>query len=381
MKNKFRFSNYFLIVLFLLILISPVIQQVFRIVPPMENKENRKLSEKPEFNPALLDPYPAAFESWYNDTFPFRNQFVKLYADISFDWFNKSPFPDQVIIGSGNNLFMVPKELDTYRRNNLFTKEELEKIRSEFQYRKQYLSQKGIDYYVAVCPIKYSVYPEYLPWYITHMDTISRTDQFVSLIKELGINMIDLREVLVNAKDSVSEPLFTATDNHWNEYGSFFAYRAVMHQIKKKHPEVKILGFSDYNIKLQKRQGGNLAHILNMQDRLMDVKYDFTPVINKHTTSIYPSPYPSPSDFQESEFFKGYYIQNSNLPKILIIHDSFGKFIHPYFKDSFSRSVFIWDKWQYKLNEPIVEAEQPDIYVSMTLESLLSALADNCKVR
>jgi hypothetical protein len=39
MKTKAGFSNYFLIVLFLLILLSPFIQQLFRIVPPMENKE------------------------------------------------------------------------------------------------------------------------------------------------------------------------------------------------------------------------------------------------------------------------------------------------------------------------------------------------------
>jgi len=376
MKTKSIFSNYFLIMLFLLILISPFIQQIFRIVPPLENKENRKLSEKPAFNINNLDPYPAAYESWYNDTFPFRNQFVKLYSDISFDWFKKSPFPDQVILGQKNNLFIVPKELDNYRRNNLFTKEDLEKLRAEFQYRKHYLSQKGIDYYVAVCPDKYSIYPEYLPWYISHLDTISRTDQFVNLIQELGITMIDLREVLVNAKDSVSEPLYTATDNHWNEYGSFFAYRAIMHQIEMKYPQVETLGFSDFTIQPEERRGGNLAHMINMQDRMMDVKYSFIPLSNKQIETIVSSPYPSPEDFQESEFFKGYYIQNTNLPKLLMIHDSFGKFVIPYFKDNFSRSVFIFDHWQYKLNEEIVEAEQPDIYVSLTLESLLQNLVD-----
>jgi hypothetical protein len=381
MKTKAGFSNYFLIVLFLLILLSPFIQQLFRIVPPMENKENRKLSEKPEFNPALLDPFPAAFESWYNDTFPFRNQFVKIYADVSVDWFNKSPFPDLVIFGKRPNLFMVDKELDTYMKNNLFTREELDRIRSEFKYRKEYLSGKGIDYYVAVCPTKYSVYPEYLPWYITPRDTISRTDQFVSLIKELGITMIDLREVLVNAKDSVSDPLFTATDNHWNEIGSFFGYREIMKHIRKKHREISIPDFADFKIRKQDRDGGNLAHMINMHERLRDVKYVFTPVTNKYTTSITPCPYPPPANFQESEFFKGYYRQNSDLPRILIIHDSFGKLVYPYFKDSFSRTVFIWDKWQYKLNEPIVEAEQPDIYLSLTVESLLGAVAENCIMR
>jgi hypothetical protein len=50
-------------------------------------------------------------------------------------------------------------------------------------------------------------------------------------------------------------------------------------------------------------------------------------------------------------------------------------------KHSFSRTIFIWDKWQYKLNESIVEAEKPDIYITITLESLLQSLMENCEYK
>lgn len=349
----------------------------------MPNQENRSLDTMPVFNPAHLDPFPHSFESYYNDHFAFRNQFMKLYADMNFKVYNKCPYPDQVLIGHNQNLFMVPKELDTYQRTTLFTNNELDRIRSEFSYRKEYFKNKGIVYYVAVCPVKYSIYPEYLPWYLQVRDTVSRTDQFLDVVSGLGIEVIDLRQVLLATKDSSSRELFMATDNHWNEIGAFAAYHSIAVRIAQELPGARVLQAKDYKIKPKNRNGGNLAHILNMEEEMQDVEYTFTLRKPVKTRMITPCPYKVPDDFYANEFFKGYYMPENkqNLPRIMIVHDSFGKFIHPYFRDSFSRSVFIWDKWQYKLNEPIVDAEKPDVYISMTLESLLPGLVQNCEFR
>lgn len=383
MKRRIVFSNYLLTILFILVISSAAIQQWFKILPEMPNQENRALNPMPDINPARLDPFPRLFEAYYNDHFAFRNQFMKLYADMNFEVYNKCPYPDQVLIGHNQNLFMIPKELDTYQRTTLFTNEELDRIRSEFSYRKKYFEKKGIAYYVAVCPIKYSIYPEYLPWYVQVRDTVSRTDQFLDVISGLGIEAIDLRKVLLEAKDSESRELFMATDNHWNEIGAFVAYQNIAARIARKLPGARVLQAKDYTIRPKHRNGGNLAHILNMHEEMPDVQYTFTLRKSVKISMITPCPYKVPDNFEEINFFKGYYMQDNsqNLPRILIVHDSFGKFIHAYFRDSFSRSVFIWDKWQYKLNEPIVDAEKPDVYISMTLESLLPGLAQNCEFR
>jgi hypothetical protein len=386
MKRRTLFSNYLITILFILVISSAGIQQGFKLLPEMPNQENRALDTMPDFNPSYLDAFPRSFEAFYNDHFAFRNHFLKMYADMNFNIYKKCPYPDQVIIGYNQHLFMIPKELDTYQRTTLFTKDELDRIRSEFSYRKNYFQEKGIDYFVAVCPIKYSIYPEYLPWYMQIQDTVCRTDQFLDVISGLGIEVIDLRKVLLAAKDSISSTsreLFMATDNHWNEIGAFVAYQNIASRIARKQPRALVLQASDYTISPKHRNGGNLANILNMREEMKDVQYTFTLWNPVKTNEITPCPYKAPDDFYVNEFFKGYSMQdgNQNLPRIMMVHDSFGKFIHPYFRDSFSRSVFIWDKWQYKLNEPIIDAEKPDVYISMTLESLLPALANNCEFR
>jgi len=380
MKSKFRFSSYLLIILFITIITSAFLQDNLKIIQPGTNTENRKLVDKPEIDIKLLDPFPVKYENYYNDHFAFRNYFVNIYADLSLNLFRKCPFPDQVIIGTNDDLYSVRLELDTYLRKNIFRRGEIERMRSDFAYREKYLEEQGIDYYVVICPTKYSIYPEFLPWYIKPYDTISHTDQFITLLKELNIQVVDLRKSLIAAKDSIPEQLFKKTDNHWNELGSFVAYHSIMKQIVKKHPEIKPLTFSDFEIAPEETGGGNLAFILNMQDKMKDINYSFNPKFSIDVDTIKGNPYPVPSDFDPEAFFHSFYLPDdtNNLPKILFFHDSFTLSLQQYMKYSFSKSVFIWDKWEYKLNEPIVEAENPDIYVTIVLESLLNGLCDHC---
>ncbi|NOU47765.1 MAG: hypothetical protein HOO86_11985 [Bacteroidales bacterium] len=376
-QSDHKFSDYFLIGLFLIILFSAFIQQATKIIPETPNQENRKLADEPVFAVNLLDPFPAAYEKYYNDHFVFRNHFVNWYAQISFNWFGISPYPEKVIIGKNNQLYLVPNELDTYQCKNLLTEAEITIIRKEFIHRNAYYSGKGVDYYMVICPTKYSVYPEYLPWFVRPDGDVNRTDQFIKVVRETGVEVVDLRKALLQAKDSVGDKLFWPTDNHWSELGAFLGYQEIIRQIQKKHPEVEMLKFGDFDIRPFDRTGGNLASMLNMQNKLRDSRYKFIQLYKNMTSMIQPCPFPFPQGIDKGEYFRGFEMQSDSLPHLLFIHDSFGKLIHPFMKDSFSRSVFIWDNWQYKVNEPIVEAENPDICVTMTLESLIGGLIKN----
>jgi alginate O-acetyltransferase complex protein AlgJ len=373
-KRNIWFSDYMLVAVFMLIICSAFVQQYAGFLSPLPNQENRKLSEKPVFNINLLDPYPAAYETYYNDHFAFRNHFVKWYASISFNWFKKSPYPEQVILGNKGQLYLVPNELDTYQAKILLSDEEMSKVRNEFTYRKKYCLDRGIEYYVVVCPTKYTVYPEHLPWYVIPSGDRSKTDQFIEIVRETGNPVIDLRSTFIHAKDSLGDQLFWPTDNHWSEVGAFIAYQEIMKHISKKFPELHTYQFRDFSIKPYTRNGGNLASILNMQEKIQDQRFKFNKLYPTLTSMIKPSPYPLPDKMDPNNYFLGFEMDSAELPRLLVVHDSFGKIIQPFLKDSFSRTVYIWDKWQYQLNEPIVEAEQPDVYITLIVESLIPGM-------
>ena len=61
--------------------------------------------------------------------------------------------------------------------------------------------------------------------------------------------------------------------------------------------------------------------------------------------------------------------KDTTMPKLLLISDSFAGNLFPYISEPFSRSVKIFDSWQYKLNEEIVIAEKPDVVVLIVQES------------
>ncbi|NVO19143.1 MAG: hypothetical protein HXX13_05550 [Bacteroidetes bacterium] len=381
MKRRNKISSFFSIGIFFILLFSAFLQKQFHFLAEIPNKENRRLSELPAFNLNYLDPFPLAYESYYNDQFAFRNQIIKLYADINLNLFKISPFPDQVIIGKRGHLFLVPNELANYQRTNLLSQSDLDKLRSDFIHRKKYFEQKGIDYYVAVAPSKYTIYPEFLPGEVMKLDTVCRADQFIGVLKSIGIQVIDLRTSLRAAKDTVPGLLFLKTDNHWNELGAFIAYQDIMNQISRKHPGLPVLRSRDFEIKEETCKGGDIASILNWQQNDIDVHYTFTPRYTIRTTEITPCPYPIPKDIGDGHYYSGYYIENSTLPKFLMIHDSFGRIILPYFRDSFSRTAFVWDHWQYKINENLVEGEKPAVYVILCFEGLLNSVVNNCEIK
>jgi alginate O-acetyltransferase complex protein AlgJ len=83
-------------------------------------------------------------------------------------------------------------------------------------------------------------------------------------------------------------------------------------------------------------------------------------------------PYPSVRGFPyPKEFETDFVTADTTKPSLLLFSDSFGHQIFPTLAEHFSRSVKIFDCWQYKLNPNIVTHEKADIVVLMMLEGNL----------
>jgi alginate O-acetyltransferase complex protein AlgJ len=332
------------------------------------------MATEPVFDVNHLDPFPAQYEKYYNDTFTVRSLMIRYYNFINIVLFKKSPVPDQVIIGNNGWLFMAGTEKDAYTGKNPLTALELNTIKTELEYRKKYLNERGCKFYFLIAPTKANIYSENLPPTIFKFNSLSWAEQLIGYLNQHGdVKPLDVLNVLRKNKDIY--PVYYKLDNHWTEFGAFFAVNEFLHTLQTDFPQTTLLQLEKYTTTKIEKNTGNLSGMLSNIDIFNDFSYQLKPANGFRAQTAPNVGYPCVPGFPYCwEYEKVKEISNSHLPKILIISDSFGEAFFPFAAENFSRTVKIFDAWQYKLNEDIVNKEKPDIVLLIMLESSIKGL-------
>jgi alginate O-acetyltransferase complex protein AlgJ len=341
--------------------------------PKISKSENRNLARKPFFNPGLLDPYPKAYEAYYNDHFPFRPELIHMNTVANFFLFHKSPSPEDVALGTNGWFYLAQKEKLVFNGKFTLNTKQLIDLANELKRRAVLLNEMGTRFYVVFAPMKQEIYPEFLPPDYTRCPDGTVTDKIILMIQKCkGVNLIDLRKPLLEAKQFGR--LYNKTDNHWNKLGSYYAYRAIIDVVRKDFPAIKPIELSDIRFKDTLIASGNLAIMTDLSDYLkeVDIKpYLSHPVAKPGLMAGYkPLNYwENPDDFEIVRE-----TGDSSLPKALVIRDSFTNALMPYLNESFRKTVYIFDAWRYDYNETIVEHEKPDLVFLIIYEPHISHL-------
>src|SRR5437870_3830172 len=132
--NGIKFRIYSLVIVFLVIIIFPIVNEKTGLIKDSENLENRRMTEKPPFDIQHLDPFPPLYEKSYNDNFTLRALLVKYFNLFNLAVYKKSAFPDRVVVGNNGWLYLGLNDIDDYLGKNRFTRDELEQIKLELEY-------------------------------------------------------------------------------------------------------------------------------------------------------------------------------------------------------------------------------------------------------
>lgn len=339
--------------------------------------ENRKLAEQPQLDINDLDHYTGAYDAYFSDNFNFRNDLIKLHSNFKFNLLGISPFPKKVAQGKEGWLFDAGSYMDYYRCTDVFSKDQLEQFQNLLEYRKQWLEEKGIKYFFVIVPIKANVYPEYLPGFVYKLRSQTKLDQLIEQLSEnSNFQILDLKPKLIDRKGDYF--LYHKTDTHWNDLGAFFGATAIIDTLKHSFPGITSNNIGDFEIDTITLKGKVLAGMLNMNDVILETEVKLNPKFKKKAHGGKPHSYPIPESFPyKPEFQLIQETNNDSLPKVLIIRDSFTNAMKKYLSESFSRTVFIWDNWEYGLNKHIVETEKPDIMITIVVEKSLHNVLEN----
>lgn len=381
--NRFQV---FTIVLFCLVICLPMIDQTLGIVPRNASTEKRLFTEAPRLGFENLKKFPSLYETYYNDSFGFRNILIKSNFLLRVKLLNvSSPIP-KVIIGSEGWLYYnsdtVPKDGVTFkdfRGLAPFSGAQLERILKNTEaYRRTVMAiNPNAAFVLVVPPNKNTIYPEHLPSRITRVYPKTRLDQIIEYFSgRSSVEIVDIREILVRAKSNY--PTYFKTDTHWNEYGAYLGYYEVMKRLERTKPGLHPTPLSTFTIRylpgsrLDSDDFGDIAAMLVMQDYYTDDVVRLVPKNPRRSledTVEYKSPNPVYTHTARR-------MPVATLPRMVMFRDSFGAWLIPYFSEHFSRSLYLWTH-DVEGSTGILRRENPDVVIFEMGERILERLAED----
>jgi hypothetical protein len=195
---------------------------------------------------------PGSYESSFQKNIRIPHWLVQFNALVKVYVFNVSP-NNNIALGEAGFYFegmggsRVEKEIvenydniADYMGQNPFTEAQLLQWKIALEQRRYWLKEEfGTEYLFALAPTKAFVYPEYLPEKLREVKGTTRYQQLSRYLQKYAdIHFVDLLPPLLEAKKQADYPLlFYKTDFHWNYYGAFVAYKAMVSSLHHALPE------------------------------------------------------------------------------------------------------------------------------------------------
>lgn len=371
--------KYGLPLVLLLCIALAYLQSRWRILPEVEAKENRVRAPFPEVRLDHLDPVPRRLETWYEDQWAWRPQFVWFSSWLAQWGVGRSPRPDKVVIGREGWLYKGGLSLDLVRGKLRFTQRELRLFAQKLSARSDSVAARGGRYYLAIAPLKGRIYPEHLPAHVRILNEENATDQLLAYLREhTEVTCIDLREPLYRTAHSAEAGdtlLYYRTDHHWTRAGALFAGQALLRRLAQDFPNLDTVRRSDYHFDIESWGGMSLAKQIIAEQRFLDqgVKLRYhRPVRSRRIAR--PDYAPPPTFPFPDDFVWDYRADQPGKPTIFVNRESFGNDLAPVLNEHFRRAFYYFDDWNHDFNGDVYAREGGDIYLQLVWEPMIGNL-------
>lgn len=254
------------------------------------------------------------------------------------NWFNLTRYKlnDRtfgfVVMGkNGWMFFLGDHTLGNYQQTIKWNKKELDGLVQGLEDLNNRLKSRGGTLLVVLAPDKSTIYPQFMPDEIPVIGKNSLYDQLLNRLEsQSNVRVIDLRPDLIEA--SQTQQVYYKTDSHWNMYGGYVAFNRILQELSIDYPEITPRLISDFQV-VPEKATRDIPVLLSMPN----IQEEADNLILKDTSSV----------MREVKGLPGGQIvyattPNTELPSILIYHDSFFGEISPWFEPSFSQCVSIW---------------------------------------
>jgi hypothetical protein len=353
-----RIANAALIMGFLAIIWLPTWDSLWDLDRRPTLNENRKPAEFPR-NITAPGPYLAAFGNFFEDHFGFRNQLLHWNTHWKRSVFNESP--DSIALQGEHGWLYWAREgmVENFTGQAQFNLKDLQGWQKLLEARRDWLAERGGKYIFVVAPNKETIYPEFLPKWVVRSGQSGKLDEFVTYMRRHStVPVLDLRPGLMAAK--AQGPTYYQTDTHWNSFGAFVAYQALINALQKQIPDLKPLGLECFTRKPTVGCGGDLAVCIGQEDEMQETQgVSFSPQEPLQTL-------PRLQRYTHDGQNWAIVTQNpAKRGKVILFRDSFAEAWVPFVGYHFNQAIYLsqraWDR-------DMLEREKPDLVIDEIVE-------------
>ena len=326
-----------------------------------ENYENRTAAERPSFSFAQAEEFPAAYEAYYNDHLPFRDQLIRLGSGIEYYIF-KGSSNQNVIRGREEWLFynssLDDNPIEAYKGMALFTEEELARIADNLTHTQTVLAAQGTEFVLFIAPNKERIYAEHMPAYYGAPAENYRAKQLTEYLREnTDIRVVYPYEELMEAKEQSPRRLYYRLDTHWNYIGAYVGCAALAKELGVSMPELSGLTVTETEPTIC-----DLADMINLR-ALLNTDPDY--VLSGYDQ------HGLVTDRHELTGVYAYHCTGADPRKLFMVRDSFADAMDDFLASQFDKSVMVHYS-SYSHEQAL--AENADIYVYETVERRVGEL-------
>ena len=323
--------------------------------------ENRPLRPWPTFadGPRTARRWIEDFNGYFDDHFGFRRLFVRLYHRIGYRVFGVSG-SRKVLIGKEGWLYYAGENaIEDYRGTTRLSEQQAARWVRHVEGRRRWLAQRGIGYLLVVVPEKSTVYPEYLPEYVTKVGTDNQRLQFLeALAAGSGVRPVDLAEVLIASKEQAA--LYYKYDSHWTPLGAFIGYREVMKRVAEMLPKVELQTLQDFEQRPVAIKHGDLANMISLGAVLEESAVELVPRTPYRATMTLRNDRPMDPFVRERK--------GTTLPRAVFFRTSYETYNEHFFSEHFSYVKYYWPRPTEGIGydlQTVVAEDRPDVVIEV----------------
>ena len=293
------------------------------VAPTTQSAEKKELAEFPSLTLEDGTPntsYLAQWGDWFEDHYAFRNQIVDAGAQAKASVLGESAVSN-VVVGTEGWLYYAGTLAD-YQLTSPMSDRALFNAAHNLSLVQEFVQTCGANFVVAIAPNKASLYPGHMPYYELAGEGQSNAERLGPLLNEMGVNYVDLFEVL-GAQD---ETLYLATDTHWSDTGACIAYNALADALGHAHDDLSGAEVGEKSVV------GDLAQMVTPLSAQPEAQPDYSGalgyMITNDATSVEDSTIETVSTTLGAS------------GSLVMYRDSFGNALLPFMASSYSRASF-----------------------------------------